>query len=71
MAGIIYGGGLCLQECLMLRVKDIDYERNCITILSAKGDKDRQTIFPDNLNNFLKTHIQAILEIFEEDSQKI
>jgi integron integrase len=67
MAGIIYGGGLRLQECLMLRVKDIDYERNCITILSGKGNKDRQTIFPDNLKEILRKHIQAILGIFEED----
>ncbi|MGR3301952.1 MAG: tyrosine-type recombinase/integrase [Candidatus Scalindua sp.] len=57
MAGIIYGGGLRLQECLMLRIKDIDYERNCITIRAGKGDKDRQTIFPDNLKNDLKNHL--------------
>ena len=67
MAGIIYGGGLRLQECLMLRVKDIDYERNCITILSGKGDKDRQTIFPDNLKEIFKKHVEAIFKIFEED----
>jgi integrase len=27
MAAIIYGGGLRLQECLMLRIKDVDFER--------------------------------------------
>ncbi|MBA7686052.1 hypothetical protein ES703_94488 [subsurface metagenome] len=41
MAQIIYGGGLRLTECLMLRVKDVDYERNCLTIRSGKGNKDR------------------------------
>lgn len=36
-AGIIHGGGLPLQEGLMLRVKDIDYERNCITSVTEYG----------------------------------
>jgi len=47
MAGIIYGGGLRLQECLQLRVKDVDFERGCLTVRSGKGDKDRQTLLPD------------------------
>jgi len=38
IAGLIYGGGLGLQECLMLRIKDIDLERNCITVGSGKGE---------------------------------
>jgi len=67
MAGIIYGGGLRLQECLMLRIKDIDYERNCITIRAGKGDKDRQTIFPDNLKNDLKNHLKEVRKIYEGD----
>ena len=49
MAAIIYGGGLRLQECLTLRVKDIDFNRNCLNIRRSKGDKDRQTIFSDTL----------------------
>ncbi|GAG55114.1 unnamed protein product, partial [marine sediment metagenome] len=67
MEGIIYGEGLRVQECLMLRIKDIDYERNCITIRAGKGDKGRQTIFPDNLKNDLKNHLKEVLEIYEED----
>ena len=51
----------------MLRLKDIDYERNCITVRSGKGDKDRQTIFPDNLKKELKNHIKKIREIYQED----
>ncbi|HUV06500.1 MAG TPA: integron integrase [Spirochaetia bacterium] len=70
MAGIIYGGGLRLQECLTLRIKDIDFERNCITIRSGKGDRDRETIFPDTLNKELKEHIRVIRELFEEDRIK-
>jgi integrase len=32
MAAIIYGGGLRLQECLMLRIKDVDFERICVIV---------------------------------------
>lgn len=67
LAGIIYGGGLRLQEGLMLRVKDIDYERNCITVVSGKGDKDRQTIFPNNLKSRLRQHLISISEIYRQD----
>lgn len=67
MAGIIYGGGLRLQECLMLRIKDIDFERICVTVRSGKGDKDRQTIFPDNLVNDMRRHIEEIRELYEKD----
>ncbi len=59
--------GWRLQECLTLRLKDIDFERNCITVRSGKGDKDRQTIFPDKLKEDLKKHIKKIREIYEDD----
>ncbi len=44
MVRLIYGGGLRLEECLTLRVKDIDFERNCLTIRAGKGNKDRETV---------------------------
>ena len=36
MAKIIYGCGLRLMECVRLRVKDIDFERNQITVRDGK-----------------------------------
>ena len=44
---VIYGGGLRLQECLQLRVKDIDIEQNIVIVRSGKGDKDRRTVLPE------------------------
>jgi len=35
MARLIYGTGLRLQECLKLRIKDIDFETNVITVKSG------------------------------------
>jgi integron integrase len=67
MAELIYGSGLRLQECLMLRIKDIDYERNCITIRYGKGNKSRQTLFTENLKSNLIKHIESIHKIHEKD----
>ena len=46
MATLIYGGGLRLDECLSLRVKDIDFNRSCLSIRYGKGNKDRETVLP-------------------------
>ncbi|MGE5238068.1 MAG: integron integrase [Chloroflexota bacterium] len=67
MAGLIYGGGLRLQECLQLRVKDVDFERGCLTIRSGKGDKDRQSLLPESLKDDLQRHLQKARELYEED----
>ncbi len=63
MAMIIYGGGLRLTECLSLRIQDIDFERQCITIKSAKGKKDRQTLLPSAVIPVLKKHLSDIENI--------
>jgi len=46
MANLMYGAGLRLMECLRLRVQDIDFSANQITIRDGKGDKDRITMLP-------------------------
>jgi site-specific recombinase XerD len=48
MAVLIYGSGLRLQECLSLRIKDVDFGRACLTVRGGKGDKDRQTVLPQH-----------------------
>ncbi|MEA3386014.1 MAG: integron integrase [Thermodesulfobacteriota bacterium] len=67
IAQLIYGCGLRLMECLRLRVKDIDFERTCITIRSGKGDKDRETVLPESLKNDLREHLDKVGDLFEKD----
>src|SRR5947209_12579234 len=38
-ATLMYGSGLRLMDALRLRVKDVDFERNEITIREGKGDR--------------------------------
>jgi integron integrase len=59
MAIIIYGAGLRLNECLELRVKDIDFDRGCLAIRSGKGNKDRETVLPESVVPALRRHLDA------------
>jgi integrase len=49
MAGLLYGTGMRLMECLRLRVKDVDFQRREITVREGKGNKDRQVPLPQAL----------------------
>ncbi len=46
IAQLMYGAGLRLMETMRLRVKDVDFERNELTIRQGKGAKDRVTMLP-------------------------
>lgn len=60
MAGLLYGSGLRLMECLRLRVKDVDFARNDITVRDGKGGKDRKTVLPARLREGLRAQIDAV-----------
>ena len=67
MAMILYGGGLRPKECHRLRVKDIDFEMNTITVRQGKGGKDRTTLLPLSIKAALSEHIKRVLMIHERD----
>ncbi|MGQ0536141.1 MAG: integron integrase [Methanobacteriota archaeon] len=67
MARMIYGAGLRLQECLELRVKDVDFERGLLTVRAGKGDKDRQTVLPQSLRHAWVPHLEAVRRRHEQD----
>lgn len=46
-----YAGGLRVSEAVNLKVKDIDLNELTIHLKSAKGNKDRITVFPEKLKN--------------------
>ncbi|WP_299077960.1 integron integrase [uncultured Paraglaciecola sp.] len=49
IASLCYGSGLRMSECLSLRIKDIDIDRNQIIVRQGKGNKDRITLLPPSL----------------------
>lgn len=67
MAELIYGAGLRVQECVTLRVKDIDLGARTITVRNGKGGKDRTTIMPEQLNSPLQRHLNRVAALHRED----
>jgi integron integrase len=57
VASLIYGAGLRLLECLRLRIKDIDFDRNEMTVRGGKGQKDRMTLLPKKSKLPLNAHL--------------
>jgi integron integrase len=68
MAGLLYGSGLRLMECVRLRVKDIDFGYARITVREGKGGKDRVTMLPLNLAAGLQRHLQKVKVQHEQDT---
>ncbi len=67
MARIIYGCGLRLAECLNLRIKDVDFEREALTVRSGKGGKDLETVLPTSLEKDLKTQLKKARAAYSTD----
>ena len=55
---LLYGTGMRLMELLRLRVKDVDFGRNQISIRAGQGDKDRVTVLPESLRPELPVHLE-------------
>ncbi len=64
---LLYGSGLRIMEAVRVRVQDIDFEMKQLTVRSGKGDKDRFTTFPVSLDPFLKSHLQRVRVLHEQD----
>lgn len=60
MAGLLYGGGLRLMECVKLRVLDVDFDYNQLLIRDAKGNKDRVVPLPERFKDALKQQIAFV-----------
>ena len=66
-AGIMYGCGLRLSECLRLRVQDIDFGANEILVRDGKGAKDRVTMLPEKLKAPLHAQLRRARVVHEAD----
>ncbi|HEX9793970.1 MAG TPA: integron integrase [Planctomycetota bacterium] len=67
MATLLYGSGLRLLECCRLRVKDLDFSRNQLTVRRGKRDKDRATMLPAAVKTELEAHLRVAREQHRQD----
>jgi len=66
-AMILYGGGLRPMEVHRLRVKDVDFDANRITVREGKGGKERVTILPASIKPALQSHLARVKRIHDRD----
>jgi len=67
MAGLLYGAGLRLMECVRLRVKDVDFGYRQITVRDGKGAQDRVTMLPQASVEGLQRQLARAKLLHEED----
>jgi integron integrase len=67
MAGLLYGTGMRLLECLRLRVQDVELMQRELLIREGKGNKDRVTVLPENLVLPLRQHLARVKALHDAD----
>jgi integron integrase len=67
MCALMYGAGLRLQECLTLRVKDVDFSRRVLYVRRGKGSKDRVVMLPAPTIPALQSQIDLSRRLWTQD----
>lgn len=67
MAALLYGTGMRVMECVRLRIKDVDFNRNEIIVREGKGDKDRRVPLPGRLREDLQRALDRALVLHRHD----
>jgi len=64
---LLYGTGMRLMEVIRLRVKDVDFSRNEITMREGKGGKDRITMLPQSLVEEFQARLVQVKALHDND----
>ena len=67
MAGLMYGSGMRLMECIRLRVKDVDFHYGQLTVREGKGNKDRVVPLPHRYVEQLNRHLEGVKALHQSD----
>ena len=70
IAGLLYGSGLRITEALTLRLKDIHFGSQQITVRDGKGGNERFTLLPNGLVEDLQQQIVAALNLHRYDLEQ-
>ncbi len=64
---LLYGTGMRLLEGLRLRVKDVEFGAQRITVREGKGDKDRVTVLPAAVVPALREQLERVRALHAAD----
>ena len=67
---VLYGSGLRLNECVTMRVKDIDLVRKTATARDTKWNKDRMTCIPGSIIPSLRLHLKTVYARWEMNASQ-
>lgn len=67
IAKLLYGCGLRLFECLKLRVQDLNFDMQVLTVHDGKGLKDRTLPMPSTLAAELAAQVEQVAILHEQD----
>ena len=70
IAGLLYGSGLRIMEAVRLRIKDLDFQREEITVRDSKGEKQRVTMLPQALKPRLQSQVEAVGKLHQHDLKR-
>jgi len=70
IASLMYGSGLRVTEACRLRIKDLDFQQQVITVRDGKGAKDRTTLMPSTLIEPLQDHVETISKAWKQRSEE-
>ena len=69
IARLMYGTGMRVNEALSLRIQDLSFDRNEITV-HGKGNKVRRVPFPTKLQDPVRKHLVERQKLFESDREQ-
>ena len=55
------------MECVRLRVKDVDFDYDQITVRDGKGEQDRVTVLPQTVEELLQRHLARVKLLHEDE----
>jgi site-specific recombinase XerD len=70
IAQLLYGSGLRVEECLTLRVHQLDFANGWIMVIGGKGSKDGVTMLPKSLGPALEQHLIRVAHLHQQDLER-
>ena len=70
MVKVALCAGLRISECLHIKIKSVEFDRNVIRVFQGKGNKDRETYLPASIKDELKTRVLHAQATYQQDKAR-